>query len=182
MARCSAAADRPRPVAAEGGQVAGREGGQIAGREGGQIGGVEGVVFGVLIFVLGTLVIANAWGVVDAKMAASAAAREGARAFVESRGPTVQDALGEARMAADEAIAGFGRDPAKMQLATEEEPLLLRCARVTVRVDYPVPLIRIPVLGRYGSGFTARARHSEIVDPFRSGLSDRSQCPPALQP
>jgi len=166
VARCSAAADEGEPV----------------GGEGGQVGGVEGVVFGVLIFVLGTLVIANAWGVADAKMAASAAAREGARAFVESEGPTVQDALSEARMAADEAIAGFGRDPAKMRLATEEEPLLLRCARVTVRVEYPVPLIRIPVLGRHGSGFTARARHSEIVDPFRSGLSDRSRCPPALQP
>lgn len=167
MARCSAAAD---------------ESGPVAGGEGGQVGGVEGVVFGVLIFVLGTLVIANAWGVVDAKMAASAGAREGTRAFVESEGPTVQDALSDARVAAEEAIAGFGRDPAKMQLTTEEEPLLLRCARVTVRVEYPVPLIRIPVLGRYGSGFTARARHSEIVDPFRSGLSDRSRCPPALQP
>ncbi|MBW3613969.1 MAG: hypothetical protein KY439_01485 [Actinobacteria bacterium] len=153
-----------------------------AGSEAGQVGGLEGIVFGVLVFVVGTLVVANAWGVLDAKLAASAAAREGARAFVESQGPTADDALREAQLAASETIAGYGRDPEKMQFSTEEDPQLLRCARVTVRVEYPVPLINLPVLGRHGTGFTARARHSEIVDPFRSGLPDRTQCPEVLQP
>lgn len=148
----------------------------------GQVGGMEGLVFGVLVFVAGTLVIANAWAVIDAKLAASAAAREAARAFVESTAPTVDEAMDEARSAAGEAIAGYGRNPDKMRLATEEEPQLLRCARITVRVEYPVPLISIPLLGRHGSGFNAQARHSEIVDPLRAGLPDRAQCPPALQP
>ena len=40
--------------------------------------------FGVLIFVVGSLLIANAWAVVDAKLATTAAAREAARAYVES--------------------------------------------------------------------------------------------------
>ncbi len=151
-------------------------------REAGQVGGVEGLVFGVLVFVAGTLVIANAWAVVDAKLAASAAAREAARAFVESTAPSVEDAVEDARLAAGEAISGYGRNPAKMRFSTEEEPQLLRCARITMRVEYPVPLISIPLLGRHGSGFTARARHSEIVDPFRGGLPDRTQCPPALRP
>ncbi len=150
--------------------------------EAGQVGGLEGIVFGVLVFVIGTLVLANAWGVFDAKLAAAAAAREAARAYVESAGPTVNDALREAQMAAGESIAGYGRDPTKMRFSTEEAPQLLRCARVTVRIEYPVPLISLPVLGRHGTGFTARARHSEIVDPFRSGLPDRTQCPAALQP
>lgn len=143
---------------------------------------MEGLVFGMLVFVGGALVIANAWAVVDAKLAASAAAREGARAFVESTAPTADGAVDEARVAAGDAIAGYGRSPARMRFATLEEPQLLRCARVTVQVEYPVPLISIPFLGRHGNGFTARARHSEIVDPFRAGLSDRTQCPAALQP
>jgi hypothetical protein len=63
-----------------------------------------------------------------------------------------------------------------------EEAALQRCARVTVRVEYPVPLVVIPVIGRYGRGFTATARHSEIVDPFRSGLADTDECPPELAP
>ncbi|MDP9442565.1 MAG: hypothetical protein M3P34_10410 [Actinomycetota bacterium] len=150
--------------------------------EAGQVGGMEGLVFGMLVFVCGTLVIANAWAVADAKLAASAAAREAARAFVESTAPTVDDAMDDARVAAAEAITGYGRNPDKMRFATEDEPQLLRCARVTVVVEYPVPLISLPLLGRHGSGFTARGRHSEIVDPFRAGLPDRTQCPPALQP
>ncbi|MEA3075148.1 MAG: hypothetical protein QOF60_56 [Actinomycetota bacterium] len=147
----------------------------------GQIAGVEGVIFGVLVFVLGTLVVANAWGVVDAKMAAAGAAREATRAFVESRSPTTSDALAEARSAASDAIAGYGRTPSRMRFVAEEAALQ-RCARVTIRVEYPVPLVVIPVIGRYGHGFTARARHSEIVDPFRSGLADTNECPAELRP
>jgi hypothetical protein len=63
-----------------------------------------------------------------------------------------------------------------------EEADLRRCARVTLRVEYPVPLITLPFVGAHGHGFTAVGRHSEIVDPFRSGLADRSACPPALTP
>lgn len=151
------------------------------GDEDGQIAGVEGVIFGVLVFVLGTLVIANAWGVVDAKMAASSAAREATRTFVESRQPTTALALADARAAARDAIEGYGRTPSRMTFVAEEASLH-RCARVTVRIEYPVPLVAIPVLGRYGRGFTARGRYSEIVDPFRSGLADTTECPPGLQP
>lgn len=149
--------------------------------EGGQIGGVEGVVFGVLVFVLGTLVVANAWGVIDAKMAAASAAREGTRAFVESSGPSAAEAMAEAEAAARDAISGYGRDPARMVFAPEVADFA-RCGRVVVRVEYGVPLVAIPMIGRYGHGFTAVARHSEIVDPFRSGLDDRGGCPQVLDP
>lgn len=147
--------------------------------ERGQIGGVEGVVFGVLVFVLGTLVVANAWGVIDAKMAAASAAREGTRAFVESAGPSAEEAMAEAEAAARDAISGYGRDPARMVFSPEVADFA-RCGRVIVRVEYAVPLVAIPVIGRYGHGFTAVARHSEIVDPFRSGLDDRGGCPQVL--
>lgn len=149
--------------------------------EEGQVGGIEGLVFGVLVFVLGTLVVANAWGVVDAKLAAGSAAREATRAFVESDAASAEEAFVEASDVARRTIAGYGRDPTKL-VVTPESASLRRCARVTIRAEYPVPLIRVPLLGEHGEGFTATGRHSEIVDPYRAGLQDRSVCPEVLQP
>jgi hypothetical protein len=151
----------------------------VASSEEGQVGGVEGLVFGVLVFVLGTLIVANAWGVVDAKMAAGSAAREATRAFVESEAGSASDAFAEAEAVARRTVAGYGRDPAKLTVVAESTSLR-RCARVTLRAEYPVPLLSLPFLGSHGHGFTAVGRHSEIVDPYRAGLSDRSACPPEL--
>ena len=147
----------------------------------GQVGGVEGVIFGVLVFVLGTLIVANAWAVVDVKGAASAAAREATRAFVESSAPSADAALAEADAVARETIEGYGRDPDKLVVVAEEASLR-RCGRVTIRTEYPVPLVSLPILGRHGHGFTAVGRHSELVDPFRAGLADRDACPADLRP
>ena len=149
--------------------------------EGGQVGGVEGVIFGVLVFVLGTLVVANAWALVDAKSAASAAAREATRAFVESSAGSAPAAFAEATQVARDTIEGYGRDPFKLVVVAESASLR-RCARVTIRTEYPVPLVSLPILGRYGHGFTAVARHSELVDPFKAGLDDRDACPAELRP
>ena len=49
-------------------------------------------------------------------------------------------------------------------------------ARVVAEVRYRVPLIVVPMLGGLGSGFTASARHSELVDPYRSGLPRTASC------
>jgi hypothetical protein len=149
--------------------------------EAGQVGGVEGVIFGVLVFVLGSLVVANAWAVIDAKSSASAAAREATRAFVESTSGSEPAAFAEARQVARDTIEGYGRDPDKLVVVAEAASLR-RCGRVTIRTEYPVPLVSLPVLGQHGHGFTAIGRHSEIVDPFKAGLSDRDACPPDLRP
>ena len=52
--------------------------------ERGQAGGVEALPFGLLIFVVGALLVASAWVVVDAKLAVVSAAREAARTYVEA--------------------------------------------------------------------------------------------------
>jgi hypothetical protein len=149
--------------------------------EAGQVGGVEGLVFGVLVFVLGVLVVANGWALIDCKSAASAAAREATRAFVESTAPSNEQALAEADLAARDTIAGYGGDPDMLEVVAESA-VVRRCARVTLRAEYRVPLVSLPLLGRHGQGFTAVARHTEHVDPFRSGLGDRDVCPAALAP
>jgi hypothetical protein len=129
------------------------------------MGGVEVLPFGVLTFVIGGLLIANAWGVVDAKIATTAAAREAARAYVEA--PGARQAVEAADAAARASMAGHGRDPARVEV--EVDGTFVRCAPVLAEVSYPVPAIRLPWIGGYGEVFEVRARHSEVVDPFRSG-------------
>ncbi len=135
--------------------------------ESGQLAGIEAVPFGLLVFVVGVLLVANAWAVIDAKMAVAGAAREAARAYVEA--PPGSDPLARAEQAAREAVRGAGRDPAKLQL-TPLESGFARCQRVTFEASYGVPALTVPWVGGYGEGFTAAARHSEIVDPFRNGV------------
>lgn len=139
----------------------------------GQVGGIEGLIFGVLVFVFGTLLVTNAWGVVDAKLAASAAAREAARTYVESGASA--DAETQATVAARQAIEGHRRDWARAELQLTGQGFG-RCARITATVAYEAPLMVIPLLGQHGTGFTVTARHSEVVDPYRSGLSGPARC------
>lgn len=129
--------------------------------------GMEVIPFGLLTFVVGALLVANAWAVIDAKMAVSAAAREATRAFVEA--PVDGDPLALADAAARSAIAGAGRDPAQLVL-TPLEAVFARCETVRFEASYRVPAVKVPWVGGFGSGFTASARHAEVVDPYRSGV------------
>ncbi len=143
----------------------------------GQVAGIEVLPFGILIFVIGTLIATNAWGVVDAKIAAGAAAREAARAYVEA--PDQPAATGRASQAAKDTIAGYGRDPNKVSLlvAHQGDQAWQRCVRVTVTVRYPVHTVSLPGFGGYGDGLEVRATHGELIDPYRSGLPAEGRCP-----
>lgn len=140
--------------------------------EEGQVGGVEALIFGVLVFVLGSLAIANAWGVLDAKVAVIDAAREAARAYVQT--PAGSDPYAAARQAAGDSLAASGRDVSRMQLSISGS--LARCARVAAQVSYRVPLVSVPLIGGIGNGIVASATRSELVDPFRNGLPGEGDC------
>ena len=135
--------------------------------EAGQVAGIEALPFGLLTFVVGALLVANAWAVIDAKIAVSAAAREATRAFVEA--PVDGDPLALADAAARSAIDGAGRDPAELVL-TPLEATFARCETVRFEARYQLPASRVPWVGGFGSGFTATARHAEVVDPYRTGV------------
>jgi hypothetical protein len=138
--------------------------------ESGFVGGLEALPFGFLVFVSGTLLLVNAWAVFDSHLAASAAAREGVRAFVESAG-SLDAALRDAEAAASSAISGHGKDLDRMELEWQGARLD-RCAPVRAVVRYRVPLVAVPWIGAFGSGFlTTSATHQEVVDPYRGGLS-----------
>lgn len=143
----------------------------VLGDERGVVGGFEVLPFGFLVFVAGSLLLANAWGILDGKIAASAAAREATRAFVESTAPDQGGAYDEAVAAAEEAITGHGRDVARMTLTPEGPLRFERCAPATFVVTYDVATITLPWIGGFGSGvFTTSARHREVVDPFRDDV------------
>jgi hypothetical protein len=142
----------------------------------GQMGGIETIPFGLLIFVVGTLLVAQAWAVIDVKLAADAAAREGVRAFVEA--PDEPAALERSHAAAAEAIAGHGRDQAKVVVdpPVYGDATFARCTSVTLTVHYPVPALTLPWIGGRGDGLVVSASHAEIIDPYRSGLAAGGGC------
>lgn len=139
------------------------------GGDGGQVGGIEAIPFGLLVFVLGGLLLANTWAVVDAKLATDAAAREGVRALVEAA--ELSAGLEAAEAAARAAITAHGRDGDRAAVALLGDPVFARCERVTLEVAYDIPALALPLVGGWGpSPFTVRSRHSEVVDPFRSDV------------
>ena len=71
--------------------------------------------------------------------------------------------------AARSAIEGAGRDPAQLVL-TPLEATFARCETVSFEASYQIPTIRLPWVGGFGEGFTATARHAEVVDPYRTGV------------
>jgi len=143
------------------------------GDERGQIGGVESLSFGVLIFVLGMLGAASAWAVVDAKVAATSAAREASRSFVESDGSAA--AWANAAERGREAFAGHGRNALGIELPRPSGDFG-RCGPVTVTASTTVDLPRLPGIRATLRRVEVKASHTEVVDPYRAGVGRGPSC------
>ncbi len=136
------------------------------------VAGADGLLIGVVIIVAGTLLFANLWGVLAARMATQEAATAAARAYVEA--PDGPSASSDARRVATEVLHTHDRELTAVELHGERWE---RCARVVVTVRTEVPRFALPGLGGAGR-FTVSATHSEIVDPYRSsdGLKGTVNC------
>jgi CBS domain containing-hemolysin-like protein len=177
--RSSGPADTPRGAAADRGATARLH---ERGDDRGQVGGIEALPFGILVFVVGALLVANAWAVVDAKVAVDAAARQATRHYVESevggsREPGGRVDLEQAAVDAGlAALEAHGRDPANATVGLSSldgsggQQGYTRCARATFTASYEVPALSIPWIGGFGDGIDVTSSHSELVDPFRSGV------------
>jgi hypothetical protein len=141
--------------------------------EDGFAGGVEGLIFGLLLFVVGTLIVASAWGVVDTKLATGAAVSDAARTYVEANDATAAPA--QAQLAADSVLSGFGRNPSRAAVSLVSGSFG-RCQRITIRVSYPSPVLDLPFVGPVGHGLDVSSEQSDLVDPYRSGLTGVSVC------
>lgn len=139
---------------------------------------MEVLPFGLLVFVGGALLLVNIWGVVDAKFAADAAAREAARWVVEAAGQTTTaDALrAGATTIATDTLADHGRrGPATVDVGPPGAAFV-RCERIEVTVVVQVPAVRLPFLGGFGDAFDVQATHGELIDPTRSGVEGLASC------
>lgn len=133
----------------------------------GAVAGLEALAFGTLVFVLGTLLVANVWAAVDGRSAADGAARAAARAVVTA-GPGT-DLTATARQAAVAGLAAHGIDDDRpVQVGVVGD--LVRCGVIEVTVAHRVPLVVLPSLGQDRPAVTVTARHAAVVDPFASGL------------
>lgn len=135
----------------------------------GIVAGSDVMIFGFAMIILTAIVIINAWLVVDTALAVSAAAREGARAFVES--DDVTSAQAASASAVDQVLSEYGHtNPTGAQPAdiSIDGGVFRRCAVVTVEAKVDVDLVTVPFFGALGS-HTISASHSERIDPFRSG-------------
>ncbi len=146
--------------------------------ERGQVAGIEALPFGLLVFVVGTLLIVNIWGVVDAKFAVDAAAREATRYVVESvrldRDPVAVRAGAVA--VAERTLTDHGRRRRPIVVVRPSTGDFARCDRIVVTVSTFVPAVRLPFIGGFGDAFDVVASHSELVDPTRSGAGGEAAC------
>ncbi|TVR26378.1 MAG: hypothetical protein EA387_02575 [Nitriliruptor sp.] len=131
--------------------------------------GLDALAFGVLVFVFGTLLVVNAWAVVDARFATSAAAREAVRAVVQAERTDLTAAQLEARARTAARQAFLAHGYTAPPTLTDTSLSLTRCATVAVTVALEVRPTIVPGLVQSGA-YTVRATHAEVVDPFRSGL------------
>lgn len=146
------------------------EGTSTTAGEAGFVAGLEALAFGVLIFVIGTLIVVNGWAVVDAKFASNAAAREAVRAVVEApAGAPSSDLQQRATSAAHQAYAAHGHEPGRVDVTPEGPLTLERCAEVSIATTVEVTSVIVPGLMETPRWHVS-SRYQQVVDPFRSGL------------
>lgn len=151
-------------------------------REDGFIAGADTLIVGTLVFVTGLVIIINTWSLMDSKFAVDAAARETVRYLAEAPVGLSNEAMeNHARDIANATMAGHGKDPAVTVIQVDLPSMAqvrTRCARITVSVTQKVPTMRVPFVGSsaFGNLWSVTSDHTEIVDPFRSGLAGAAAC------
>lgn len=137
--------------------------------EDGVVAGLEALAFGVLVFVVGTLVVVNAWAVVDARFATAAAAREAVRAVVEAPevGLTGAELEERARTAAAQALAAHGY-PGPPVLSGPPVSQT-RCATIEITAELEIVPTVLPWVTQPLS-YRVTSTYAEVLDPFRAGL------------
>ncbi len=136
--------------------------------------GFEVLPFLVLVFMVGSLMFAQSWAVLDAKMATTSGARQATRTYVEQSGKSSSNASKRAVQAGETAITAHSL-PGESSITPIGVLSLQRCQRVTFAATQKIPALRLPLRSN-PSPIVVRSQHSEIVDPFRSGLKGQATC------
>ena len=113
----------------------------------------------------GVLLVANAWAVIDAKVAVPP--RPGRPPAPSSRPRSTVTPLALADAAARAAVAGAAPTPAG--LCSPAGGSFRPCETVRFEAGHQVPAIKVPWVSGYGSGFR-RSPPCRLVDPYRYGV------------
>lgn len=137
--------------------------------------GFEVLPFLVIVFVIGTLLFAQFWAVLDAKLTTASAAREATRTFVEQPGRSGPNAASSAAVNAGRRVLNGNALTANGTVRPLGNPSLRRCHRISYEARATVPNMALArSAGR--AQIEVISRHTEIVDPLRSGLTGRARC------
>ncbi len=128
----------------------------------GQVAGIETLAFGVLVFVIGTLIATNAWSIVTTRTSGQAIAREYLRAYTDER--SAPDALRAGRRTA--LLVADRRGVPAGRLTIDDPDRFGPCQMARVRVEIEVPLVRLPLLGEVGQT-TVTIESDERIEPYR---------------
>lgn len=132
--------------------------------ERGFVAGADGLIFGVAVFVLGSLVILNLWALIEARNTANSVAREYLRAYTEA--PDADTAAVSASMAGDRAFDASSGDLWSYSVDAPSGSTFGPCAPATVTVQVRVPGIAVPVIRGVGAREIEVTR-TELIDPYR---------------
>ena len=132
--------------------------------ERGVVAGLEGLVFGSLILLGGTILVVNAWSVLDTRQALDGAAREYLRAYTEAPDAATGERAGDRALRS--ALDGRDRLLRSVRLQRPDRGRFGPCSEATVVLSATVPAARVPFVGRFGT-VDVRVVHHELVDAHR---------------
>jgi hypothetical protein len=138
--------------------------------QGGFVAGAEALLFGTLVLLAGSLLLANAWMVIDTRVAVESAAREYLRGYTESDDPAHAHDAG--LRAATDVLAGRG---IRAEVDAPDAPFG-PCARAEVTISATVAAVRLPFVDGLGRREVSATR-VEFVDAHRM-----MQASPAHEP
>ena len=127
----------------------------------GQAAGFEMWAIGILVFVAGTLLVAQAWATLNARSSAGQMAQEYLRAYSESSTHL------EATDSADRALRSVASARHVIAYRVTPPTQFGPCQLVAVTVAIDLPAMRIPFVGSWGE-HTVTATRRELTDPYRS--------------
>ena len=139
------------------------------------VAGLDGLLFGSLILLGGTVLIVNAWSVIETRQALDGAAREYLRAYTEA--PDPRSAVSDADAAARASLAG-GNRRLDVRIRPPDTATFGPCALASVELSADVAAARIPFVGEFGSTQVSVA-HTEMIDAHREVTSGAAYDPAA---
>jgi hypothetical protein len=142
--------------------------------ERGVVAGLEGLVFSMLILFGGTILVVDAWAVIDTRVALDGAAREYLRAYTEAPDPATAASSGDTALR--DAMADRPGLRAALRVEAPNPTRFGPCSEADVVLTATVPSIRIPYVGDFGTT-AVRVRHSELVDAHREVINGAAYDP-----